>query len=501
MCVTWCDRKTKQIFSHMSSARKKVATASAPGKLILFGEHVCVYGYTAVAAALSDLRIFVEASLEEDRAEPEIEATLLDLPSATGSGAPTSCRVSLHSLCVALAVCHDVVSPWWQPSPPSDAHVQALASTLQHLPSQDQAALAPLLYLCASMLPQLLAHPIRTGVCVRVRSSDLPVGAGLGSSAAFSVSLAAAFMRLQLDWMAPLRDEPGSRAALRSSTAVRDPPAKLRDGLLPAAATRELINGWAYAAECMLHGRPSGLDNAVSCAGEAMKLTQAAREAPLRFEQLPGFPRLRVLLTNTNVPRRTADLVKRVRGLYESPETAEPTRKVFEAVARTTEQFLAIASAAGTIGGARDVAASASARTMQAIGALIRMNHGLLNALQVSAPALEHVCGIALAEGLPTKLTGAGGGGCAYSLLGGGEGGTARDSQAPLRAQRRLEAAGYTCYVTHVGGHGVLWHSAEALPEMTAACAPRGRRAIVVATTAAAALLTALIALRTRRPK
>ena len=36
-------------------------SASAPGKVILFGEHAVVYGATAVAAALSDLRIVVDA--------------------------------------------------------------------------------------------------------------------------------------------------------------------------------------------------------------------------------------------------------------------------------------------------------------------------------------------------------------------------------------------------------------------------------------------------------
>ena len=37
------------------------ARASAPGKVILFGEHAVVHGVTAVAVALSDLRIFVDA--------------------------------------------------------------------------------------------------------------------------------------------------------------------------------------------------------------------------------------------------------------------------------------------------------------------------------------------------------------------------------------------------------------------------------------------------------
>lgn len=36
------------------------AKASAPGKAILFGEHAVVYGVSAIAGALSDLRIFVE---------------------------------------------------------------------------------------------------------------------------------------------------------------------------------------------------------------------------------------------------------------------------------------------------------------------------------------------------------------------------------------------------------------------------------------------------------
>ena len=35
------------------------AKSSAPGKAIIFGEHAVVHGVTAIAAALSDLRIYV----------------------------------------------------------------------------------------------------------------------------------------------------------------------------------------------------------------------------------------------------------------------------------------------------------------------------------------------------------------------------------------------------------------------------------------------------------
>lgn len=43
------------------SAANLTVVASAPGKVILFGEHAVVYGKTAVAAAVSDLRIVVTA--------------------------------------------------------------------------------------------------------------------------------------------------------------------------------------------------------------------------------------------------------------------------------------------------------------------------------------------------------------------------------------------------------------------------------------------------------
>lgn len=50
----------------ISNSKMPRSIASAPGKVILFGEHAVVYGVTAIAAALSDLRIVVQLVLYID---------------------------------------------------------------------------------------------------------------------------------------------------------------------------------------------------------------------------------------------------------------------------------------------------------------------------------------------------------------------------------------------------------------------------------------------------
>lgn len=486
------------------------ATASAPGKLILFGEHAVVYGHTAVAAALSGMRISVHVALlpgtsaaasagaHTSGSTDILKATLHDLPSGSRDTAgPVHVCIPLDVLsrsATALGATADDDPDSWQSVRSADkAAIHELGALLGDAPEADKAALIPLFFLTVVLLPQLFASGasrIHGRLEINVRSAGLPVGAGLGSSAAFSVALAAALLRVQLQLSAPesALAAPTGRAAHVAALAAKSPPAPVAlledaaavESVAPNQLAKELINGWAYRAECILHGTPSGLDNAVSCAGGGMQLTSPRGSASavgggLAFAPIEQLPELVVLVTNTKVPRSTRELVSRVRALHEAhPDITKP---LFSAIAAVAQTFLDLASQpSGGSGDRGDSVATGESRSKvtsaeaaawvtggggclaSELPMLIRANHGLLSALGVSGPELEDVVATYAQEGIPTKLTGAGGGGCALSLIGVG-GVSAAAAAAAARAKQKLEAKGYACYLTRVGGAGVLWHN------------------------------------------
>jgi mevalonate kinase len=89
------------------------------------------------------------------------------------------------------------------------------------------------------------------------------------------------------------------------------------------------------------------------------------------------------------------------------------------------------------------------------LGQLIRMNHGFLVSLGVSHPRLERIRELVDHADIGwTKLTGAGGGGCAITLLRADVGDTTIGD-----LERKLAAGGFQSYKTVLSaeGVGVLW--------------------------------------------
>jgi mevalonate kinase len=143
---------------------------------------------------------------------------------------------------------------------------------------------------------------------MRVRSA-IPIGAGLGSSAAFSVGLSTAFHRL---------------AHLNSSAGA--------EGLF--IPDLESINNWALQCEKMFHATPSGIDNTVCTYGGLVKFQN---------RKVSGFmnvPEARILLVDTQISRQTKLLVEGVRQKHDRlPAVIDP---ILEAIGNISHQMVEV---------------------------------------------------------------------------------------------------------------------------------------------------------------
>ena len=77
--------------STMSAPSLQWHRASAPGKLILFGEHAVVYNKTAVASCLSDLRVFASVVRASARGARGVETAARHAGADTGALDPCRC--------------------------------------------------------------------------------------------------------------------------------------------------------------------------------------------------------------------------------------------------------------------------------------------------------------------------------------------------------------------------------------------------------------------------
>ncbi|XP_010602288.1 mevalonate kinase isoform X3 [Fukomys damarensis] len=381
-----------------------VLVVSAPGKVILHGEHAVVHGKVALAVALN-LRTFL-------RLQPHSNGKVtLNLPNI---GTKQTWDVnSLQLLDTSFLEQDDAPAPTTE----QVEKLKEVAGIPQNRAVPEHLAVLAFLYLYLSICRKQRALP---SLDITVWS-ELPPGAGLGSSAAYSVCLAAALLTVCEDISNPLKD---------GDNISRWPKEDL-----------ELINQWAFCGERVIHGNPSGVDNAVSTWGGALRYQQG------KISSLNRPPALQILLTNTKVPRSTKALVAGVRNrLIKFPEIVGPLLASIDAISRECERVLG------------EMAAAPALEQYLVLEELIDMNQCHLNALGVGHTSLDQLCRVAAAHGLHSKLTGAGGGGCGITLL------RPDLERAEVEAAKQaLTGCGFNCWETSIGAPGISIHLATSL--------------------------------------
>lgn len=289
------------------SNSEKIITASAPGKTILFGEHAVVYGKPAIAAAV-DRRAYVKIEKREDK---RIHVNVEDLG--------VSGFLDLESGNIKLG-------------------------------SGENKRRGILEY----VLLALKKTDTEGGLELTI-NLDLPIGGGLGSSAAVTV------------------------ATIMSSSIYN----KIK-------LTKDEIAKLAHQVEIEVQGAASPIDTTLSTHGGIIYLSKDAEEIePLMIDyEIP------VVIGYTSKRGNTGELVESVRNKKEKyPLVLNPILNSIEALTN----------------GAKEAILN---EDHQVIGELMNINHGLLDAIGVNTEELSNMVTIARKNGaIGSKITGAGGGG------------------------------------------------------------------------------------------
>ena len=401
---------------HNSLPMNPAFMTSAPGKVIVYGEHAVVHGKAAIAAAISLRSYLLVTTLTKSQRTislkfPDIGLDhtweIDDLPWSIFSH--PSKKKKYYDLVTSL-------------DPDLMEAIRPFAAEVSPHTSSDQkkihqASAISFLYLFLSLGSQTFPGSIYT-----LRSA-LPIGAGLGSSASISVCLSAALL-IQIHALAgPHEDQPPEEVETQI----------------------ERINRWAFVGEMCIQGNPSGVDNTVSTGGKAVLFKRLDYTKPPTVESLRDFPELPLLLVNTRQQRSTAVEVAKVGALKKNLPVV--TDVILDAIDKVTETAHSIISS--------PTFSHADQKMADKLGELMRVNHGLLLSLGVSHPRLERIRELVDVGRVGwTKLTGAGGGGSAITLLR-----PDRTPEAVKELESRLDAEGFEKFETTLGGDGVgvLW--------------------------------------------
>jgi len=286
------------------------AYSRAPGKIILCGEQFVVLGAPAIAMAIN-LYSRVEAQPVED---PGLEVDV-------------------------------------------DLELKDLSLSRQSYTKRESADLLRPLRIAAEATLDRIGKK-KAGVRVNV-DCEIPIGAGLGSSASTTVAIASAVSRS-----------------------------------LGRTLSRKDLFKLAFFSERFLHGNPSGVDQATCIYGGIIRYKRPSRVEPLAIKSMPDL-----LLCDSGIHHKTKTLVGSV--VRRSKMNKEQFREHLTNVRRISSS----------------VVKALKTGDDEDLGVLMTMNHALLRRIGVSHPKLDQLAETAINAGaLGAKLTGAGGGGCIIAV-------------------------------------------------------------------------------------
>ncbi|KAG9244078.1 ribosomal protein S5 domain 2-type protein [Calycina marina] len=408
----------KKDLKHMAMARKQSSPmmpafiVSAPGKVIAFGEHAVVHGKKAIAASIALRSYLLVTALSKSKRTislrfPDIDLShtwdIDELPWAIFSH--PSKKKYYYDLVTSLD--SDLVAAM----KPHIANVSLHKSEEERKIHQNSAS--AFLYIFLSLGSQSFPG------CLYTLRSTIPIAAGLGSSASIAVCLAGALLLQIRTLSGPHPDQPPDEARLQI----------------------ERINRWAFVGEMCIHGNPSGVDNTVATQGKGVVFQRPDYGKPPNVKPLWNFPELPLLVINTNQPKSTAFEVAKVAALKKTCPAI--TDAILTAIDKVSEGAAELIS--------RENFNHEEVESLEDLGKLMTMNHGLLVALGVSHPRIERVRELVDYEEIGwTKITGAGGGGCVITLL---------KPDVPAEKMKRLDEVlareNYSNYKTTLGCDGV----------------------------------------------
>lgn len=329
--------------------------ASAPGKVTLFGEHAVVYGEPALVMTIGR-RVYVTAELRGDN-NVRIVASDLQVPGVTVTFAGDELLV--------------------------ETDYGKTLSAVAYLRS------------AVDIVSKYLG--VFKGVNIIVRS-EMPVGAGLGTSAAVAVATVLAYTKV-----------------------------------LGYDLERKEIARLGWEVEKTVQGIASPMDTSITTFGGVIKVKLLGNNN-YEVREVPTNTSPPIVIGYVEREAKTKDLIAKVRKLRERHIV------IIDSIIKTVGVLVLEAEKA------------LINNDLTLLGELMNINQGLLDALGVSNKRLNDLIYAARVAGaLGSKITGAGGGGCVIAL--------APNNQEAVEVAMKL--SGGLTMKTSLGGPGALLHSSE----------------------------------------